>query len=109
MTTKEKIAEESLNLFSTKGFNAVSVRDIARAVGIKESSIYNHYKNKQAIFDSLVETYAQKTNALFKGIAETEMLTGDVLSNMSFILCQDALVEIVKRVANAYITDPYIH
>ena len=29
MTTKEKIIYESLTLFSIKGFNAISVRDIA--------------------------------------------------------------------------------
>ena len=36
-------------IFSQKGFNGVSVREIAREVGIRESSIYNHYKNKEAI------------------------------------------------------------
>ena len=53
MNTKERIACEALTLFSSKGYSAVSVRDIARAAGIKESSIYNHYKGKQAIFDAL--------------------------------------------------------
>ena len=43
MTTKERIRYEALNLFSEKGFDTVSVRDIASAVGIKESSLYNHY------------------------------------------------------------------
>ena len=42
-TTKEKIFDVSLELFSQKGFNNTSVREIAREVGIKESSIYNNY------------------------------------------------------------------
>lgn len=53
MTTKDNIIEQALRLFSAKGFEAVSVRDIARAVGIKESSLYYHFKNKQDIFDTI--------------------------------------------------------
>ena len=37
--TKEKIFDVSIDLFSQKGFDAVSVREIAREVGIRESSI----------------------------------------------------------------------
>lgn len=56
-TTKEKIFEISLDLFSKNGFNAVSVREIARKVGIRESSIYNHYKNKEAILDAIIDYF----------------------------------------------------
>jgi len=56
-TTKEKIFNVSLDLFSQKGFNGVSVREIAREVGIRESSIYNHYKNKEAILDAIMEYF----------------------------------------------------
>lgn len=51
--TKEDILNQSINLFAQKGYNAVSVREIASAVGIKESSIYNHYKSKQEILDTI--------------------------------------------------------
>lgn len=47
MTTKDNIIEQALRLFSAKGFEAVSVRDIARAVGIKESSLYYHFKTSR--------------------------------------------------------------
>ncbi len=52
--TKELIRIEALRLFSEKGFEAVGVREIAGAVGIKESALYRHYKNKKDIFDSLL-------------------------------------------------------
>lgn len=63
--TRERILLEALNLFSMKGFEPVTVRDIARAVGIKESSIYNHFINKQDIFDSIIQTYSARGNELF--------------------------------------------
>jgi AcrR family transcriptional regulator len=55
--TKERIFEVSLNLFAEKGYDGVSVREIAREVGIRESSIYNHYKNKEAILDAIIDYF----------------------------------------------------
>lgn len=65
MSTKEKIMLEALDLFSVKGYEAVSVRDIARAVGIKESSLYNHFKNKQDIFDTIINEYSKRIEEYF--------------------------------------------
>lgn len=56
--TKQKIIETALTLFSERGYDAVSVGEIAEAVGIKAPSLYNHYPSKQAIFDAIVETTA---------------------------------------------------
>lgn len=55
--TKEKIFDVSIDLFSQKGFDAVSIREIAREVGIRESSIYNHYKSKEAILDAIIDYF----------------------------------------------------
>lgn len=57
--TKQKILDVSLDLFSQKGFSAVSIRDICAQVMIKESSVYYHFKNKQAIFDELLHRFEQ--------------------------------------------------
>lgn len=52
--TKDKIFETALDLFSQKGYSAVSIREITRTVGIKESSLYNHFKNKEQILESIL-------------------------------------------------------
>ncbi len=65
MNTRDKILREALTLFSSRGYDAVSVRDIARAVGIKESSLYNHFKNKQDIFDTILREYSQRGREYF--------------------------------------------
>jgi AcrR family transcriptional regulator len=52
--TKEKILKHALKLFSTKGYKATTVRDIAGAVGIKQSALYNHFKNKDEILETLI-------------------------------------------------------
>ena len=54
MTTREKIIYESLKLFSTNGYEAVSTRMIAKAAGISDTGIYKHFKSKQEILDTIV-------------------------------------------------------
>lgn len=58
--TKNKILDKALELFATKGYEAVSVGEIAKAVGIKAPSLYNHYASKQAIFDGIVESVSER-------------------------------------------------
>ena len=66
--TKQKILEKALDLFSTYGYDSVSVGEIAKAVGIKAPSLYNHFPSKQAIFDAIVEAtaaqYEKDTDAI---------------------------------------------
>ena len=68
------IQEDALELFSQKGFDSASVRDIAGKIGIKDSSLYFHYKNKQAILDSLIDkfiTISEQMMSLLDGIIES--------------------------------------
>lgn len=53
LSTKEKIFLVAIDLFSTKGFNGVSIRDITKEVGIRESSFYKHFKSKDELLDSI--------------------------------------------------------
>ena len=61
--TKDKIFDTALDLFSKKGHDSVSVRTIASEVGIKESSIYNHYSSKKDILMSILNYFEE----YFKG------------------------------------------
>lgn len=54
MNTKENILLTSLQLFAKDGYEAVSVSDIAGALGFSKGALYKHYKNKRDIFDSIV-------------------------------------------------------
>lgn len=57
--TKQRILSESLRLFSENGYDAVSVAEIASAVGIKAPSLYKHYKSKMDIFDSILKKMSE--------------------------------------------------
>lgn len=70
MDTKEKILLESMRLFSIQGYEATTIRTIALAVGVGNSALYKHYKNKQEIFDAIVERCKNEFLANFSRIWE---------------------------------------
>ena len=75
--TKKVILEEALELFSTKGYDGVTVADIADAVGIKAASLYKHYKSKQDIFDSILVVATEK----YKDMANQLGIDGNAHEN----------------------------
>jgi AcrR family transcriptional regulator len=52
--TREKIREVALELFSTRGFDQTSLREIAERVGLTKASLYYHYPSKQALLSAIV-------------------------------------------------------
>lgn len=89
MKTKEKIIREALTLFSIRGFNAVSVRDISSAVGIKASSLYNHFENKQDIFDTIVNRGSKRINTFLKKFCVMPDFLESKLTNLNEISDDD--------------------
>ena len=84
MSTSEKILKTALELFSKRGYTAVSIRDICKEVGIKESTIYYHFKNKQDILDSLTARFQERTQKLVNPF-EQEMFSLKDISDEGFI------------------------
>lgn len=62
-STAEKILDAAENLFAEKGYDATSLGDVADAVGIRSPSLYNHFRNKEALYtavvDRLISCFAQ--------------------------------------------------
>jgi AcrR family transcriptional regulator len=59
-TTKEKILDAAIDLFSQRGYTGVSIRDITRHVGIKESSLYNHFKSKDELMGVIYDIFQRE-------------------------------------------------
>jgi AcrR family transcriptional regulator len=56
LTTEARILEVASRLFYERGYEATTTRDLAKEVGIKESSLYNHFADKQEILVRLCLT-----------------------------------------------------
>jgi AcrR family transcriptional regulator len=78
MPTKEKIMKAAAKLFSERGYEKVTTREIAKAIGINSASIYYHFTSKEDLLKSLYVLYTEENrkkcpdlNALMQ-MAETE-------------------------------------
>ena len=107
LDTKHKILDEALTLFSEKGYANVYVNDIAEKVGIKAPSLYKHYKNKQAIFDAIIE----EMNNRFLEQAKSLNITGNDAQADAAIykeIKEDSLVELGKNLFAYFLHDDYV-
>lgn len=95
--TRQRILDEALELFSAKGYDSVSVGEIAKAVGIKAPSLYNHFPSKQAIFDAIVESTAAQYAA---DTDKIDIHVQDVQKDVPIFaeITADALFEKVRQI-----------
>lgn len=54
MSTKEKIIEKAGELFAARGYDGVSVRDIAAAAGVNVSAVSYHFGGKEELFREVI-------------------------------------------------------
>lgn len=52
-STEKLVRDSAYTLFVERGFRGSSMRDIAERAGIKAASIYNHFDNKEQIFEAV--------------------------------------------------------
>ena len=58
--TRDAILDAAKVLIAERSYGAVSMRDIASAVGIRQSAIYNHFPSKQAILGDLMMAHMER-------------------------------------------------
>lgn len=62
---KQEIINAAAILFKEKGYSAVTMRDLAKAMGIKAASLYNHIASKQEILSTIIISLAEEfTNGM---------------------------------------------
>ncbi|CAN5343084.1 TetR/AcrR family transcriptional regulator [soil metagenome] len=61
MATRDTVVRVAVDRFCSVGYAGTSMRDIARAAGIRPASIYNHFVSKEEI---LWEVFQQATSAI---------------------------------------------
>ena len=72
---KIKILQIATNLITQKGYNAVSMRDLAKAMDMKAASLYNHITNKQEILSTIILEIAEAFTNGMNGIYSQNIST----------------------------------
>jgi AcrR family transcriptional regulator len=57
--SKDKVIEAAIKIFSDKGYDRASMREIAQAAGLTKPMIYYHFKNKQDLYRHLLAMHME--------------------------------------------------
>jgi TetR/AcrR family transcriptional regulator, cholesterol catabolism regulator len=69
-TRRRQIEDVASALFSSRGYAATSMRDIAGALDLQGGSLYAHIPSKEAVLAAIVEEAAEAFHAAVRPVAE---------------------------------------
>jgi AcrR family transcriptional regulator len=72
MTTKQRLLEEALTLFSERGYDGTGVDLIAERAGIRGSSLYRHFKGKEEVLNTLIDITEERYDEYWGSCVDTE-------------------------------------
>lgn len=90
MGTEERILDEALHSFGTRGYDATSLDQLARELGIRKQTILYYFPNKQALLDAVID---RSSADIAKVLEDTLSRAGDGFARI------EAIVRSVFRVA----------
>ncbi|MCO6479594.1 MAG: TetR family transcriptional regulator [Phaeodactylibacter sp.] len=82
-TKKQAIQEAAVRLFRDKGYSATSMRDLAQAVNLKASSLYNHISSKEEILKNICFENAHR---FLEGMKKVEAMPGTPAEKVEALL-----------------------
>ncbi len=60
---RDRIVEVARGLFRTKGYDAVSMDEVAKAAEVGTGTLYRHFPTKEDLYDAVLEAWADRVNA----------------------------------------------
>ena len=87
---RREIVEAALDLFAQTGFNGTSVREIARAVGVNEATLYHYFPSKEAILDAIIDSFIEARPAPGDALSAPEASLAATLRHIGFGVLRQA-------------------
>lgn len=76
-TTRERILDIALDLFTEKGYDKTSLREIADRVGFTKAALYYHFSSKGDLLMALHLRLHQLTEGMFRQLGEGPVTPGE--------------------------------
>ena len=83
LRSNDRILQRALELFSEKGYDATSVREICEAAGITKPTLYHFYGSKEGVYRAIVEGALERFRADMVGALAEEGTLRDRLVRMA--------------------------
>jgi AcrR family transcriptional regulator len=62
LLSRDRIRDAALELIDSEGLAALSMRNLARALGVQAASLYTHYPNKDAVLDAVANLLTRQVD-----------------------------------------------
>jgi AcrR family transcriptional regulator len=79
---RSKILDCALALFSSRGYDAVGVQEVADAAGLKKPTLYHYFGSKSGLLKTLLDTHFEE---LFQSLEKAADYQGDVKTTLTAI------------------------
>jgi AcrR family transcriptional regulator len=79
LRTRAQIVTEAARAFAQRGYNAVTVQDVAEMAGVTAGAVYFHFANKQQLAVAVSEEFYARWPALAAEIDKLELAPVDAL------------------------------
>jgi AcrR family transcriptional regulator len=73
---RERLIETAAELFATRGYSRTTIHDIAEELGLRRSSLYHYFRNKEEILDALIDQQTIEHAQTLKVLLADKALTG---------------------------------
>ncbi|GLW62703.1 HTH-type transcriptional repressor KstR2 [Actinomadura rubrobrunea] len=67
---REHLIRLAADLFAEKGYQATTVRDIAKEAGILSGSLYHHFTSKESIVDEILSGFFDEVMSAYRAVIE---------------------------------------
>lgn len=94
--TKEQILLIATIYFAKDGYASVSMRDIAKVMGVQQSSLYNHFESKEMLWKAVLE-HAKSLYLLYFNHLDSVLATAE-----SFEAVLETIFHEPKRLVNVF-------
>lgn len=84
---REAILDAALSVFSRKGFNGTTTKDIAREAGVSEALLYRHFPSKEDLHEAIHDRLCEHKESLMAFFASEKPST-ELLVKMHYLLLQ---------------------
>ncbi len=110
MGTREKILQAALEAFAEKGFDGVSVDEIARRAGVKKALIYYYFPSKEELFKEVWERSMDELEEhLFKEIEGEKSYMSKIKrllrAYVDFVTNRKVISEVIDKERAAVLSD----
>ena len=83
---RERILNEAGPLFVQRGYDGISMREIAEACSLSKAGIYYHFKDKEALFLALLDSNLDKIAQLISEACSENKTTVDCIRSFSLAI-----------------------